>query len=101
MGELLDWQSCLNQEYEPQVLWVQDNAMVLLVSSQLQKSLKLTGYEAAIWGWLQAGFSLARCARLLAAVESISIPDAEKEIIALADRWHSAGWCEKRLVSDE
>ena len=101
MSELPDWQGCLNQDHEPQVLWVQDTSTVLLVNPQLQKSLKLSGNEAVIWGWLQAGFSTARCARLLAAAKSISTRAAEKEIIALVDSWHSVGWVEKGLVSDE
>jgi hypothetical protein len=72
--------------------WVQDQNSVILVDDENQRVTRLEGDEALIWGWLNAGLSLSRCAHLLGMMAGLSDQQALKQIEGFCENWQKQGW---------
>mgnify|MGYP001067733565 CR=1 FL=1 len=72
--------------------WVQDQNSVILVDDENQRVSRLDGDEALIWGWLNAGLSLSRCAHLLGMIAGLFVQQALKQIEGFCETWQKQGW---------
>lgn len=83
------------------IQWVQDRGWVILVDEGHQRTARLEGDDALLWGWLNAGLLPDKCARLLGAVKNIPPDKAGRQIEECIKRWQEAGWLGDSRGTDE
>ena len=87
--------------HRAEIQWVQDKIGVILVDELHQRTARLEGDDALLWGWLNAGLSADRCARLLGKLEVISQELAQQKIETYIKVWQEAGWLKDSRGTDE
>lgn len=83
--------SPLALESSPGLFWAKDAGHVLVVDEQRQTAQRLSGDEAAIWGWLHLSYPYAKITQMLAELQVSSLDESEQRFAEIIQKWVQVG----------
>ena len=75
----------------PDLVWLQDDNMVLLVDRRRRESWRLRGTDAILWTWTALGYRYQAMTRMLALLLGLSDNTAQVRVDEAIQAWHVAG----------
>lgn len=75
----------------PYIKWVTDDTSIVIVNEQRNSHHILVEAEAAIWNWMTIPYSYRQMLPLVTTLWSVSLPEAEKRLQHLLQKWQTNG----------